>query len=126
MCHQSVGLVARHLEEQGIVTVVLGSARDIVEEVGVARFVFADFPLGNPVGKPWNPTMQTATLDLALDLAESAMAPRTTVQTPFQWSEDNSWRDRYMQIEDSDALAAEGEHRRRRQAQEKAQRLPPG
>lgn len=100
---------------------MLGSARDIVEEVGVPRFLFSDFPLGNPVGKPWDVPMQVATLDLALDLAQSATAPRTTVQTPYVWSEDDSWRDRYMQIDDPDALAAQGNRRRRRQALEKAE-----
>jgi len=49
-----VSLVSRHLEANGISTVVIGSARDIVEECGVARFVFSDFPLGNPCGKPYD------------------------------------------------------------------------
>ncbi|MGK0277225.1 MAG: D-proline reductase (dithiol) PrdB, partial [Ilumatobacter sp.] len=31
MCHQTVSLVSRHLEAQGITTIVVGSARDIVE-----------------------------------------------------------------------------------------------
>ena len=52
MCHQTVSLAARHLEANGIPTVVIGSARDIVEECGVARFLFSDFPLGNGAGKP--------------------------------------------------------------------------
>ena len=34
------------------------SARDIVEECGVPRFLFVDFPLGNPCGKPWDAEMQ--------------------------------------------------------------------
>ena len=32
-----MSLVSRHLEANGIPTVVIGSARDIVEECGVAR-----------------------------------------------------------------------------------------
>ena len=58
MCHQTVSLTARHLEENGIPTVVVGSARDVVEECGVARFLFTDFPLGNPCGKPGEVEMQ--------------------------------------------------------------------
>ena len=98
MCHQTVSLVARHLEANGIATVVLGSARDIVEHCGVPRFVFTDFPLGNPCGKPWDVAMQRDIVGIGLDLLESARAPRTTVQTPFVWSADHSWRDRFMQI----------------------------
>ena len=94
-----MSLVARHLEAHGIATVILGSARDIVEHCGVPRFVFTDFPLGNPCGKPYDAAMQRAIVGLGLDLLETAVAPRTTVQTPFVWSTDQSWRDDYMRIE---------------------------
>ena len=99
MCHQTVSLVARHLETHGIATVILGSARDIVEHCGVPRFVFTDFPLGNPCGKPYDAAMQRAIVGFGLDLLEMAFAPRTTVQTPFVWSEDQFWRDNYMRLD---------------------------
>ncbi len=113
-----MSLVSRHLESQGIATVVLGSARDIVEECGVARFLFTDFPLGNPVGKPDDAAMQRATVGYALDLLETARLPRTTVQTPWRWGEDESWRDVYARLdpERMAALRAEGEARRAKQA----------
>jgi hypothetical protein len=112
-----VSLVARHLEANGIPTAVMGSARDIVEECGVARFVFTDFPLGNPCGKPRDAAMQRAILGIALDLLERAWMPRTTVQTPFRW-ENDTWRDAFMRVDDNnrEALARAGEERRRRQA----------
>ena len=113
-----MSLVSRYLESHGIPTVVVGSARDIVEECGVARFVFNDFPLGNPFGKPDDVAMQQATVDIALDLLETARLPRTTVQTPFRWSEDESWRAVYARVDASnrDALRQEGEKRRALQA----------
>jgi len=46
VCHQTLGLVARALEERAIATVVMGCAKDIVEYVGVPRLLFSDFPLG--------------------------------------------------------------------------------
>lgn len=96
MCHQTVSLVARHLEANGITTVVIGSARDIVEECGVSRFLFTDVPLGNPAGPSGNPQVQRAVLHEALALAESAPLPRTTVQSSaYSWP-DNGWRDRFM------------------------------
>ena len=67
-----MSLVARHLEENGIPTVVIGSARDIVEECGVARFLFSDFPLGNPCGVPYDREMQRDIVGFALDLLEGA------------------------------------------------------
>ncbi len=115
-----MSLVARHLEAHGIPTVVIGSARDIVEECGVARFLFVDFPLGNPCGKPWDQPMQDAIAAAALDLLEKAWAPRTTVQRPEIWdaSDDLSWRANFMRVDDSNraALARAGEERRRAQA----------
>jgi hypothetical protein len=117
VCHQTVSLVARHLEENGIPTVVMGSARDIVEECGVARFLFTDFPLGNPCGKPWDADMQRSVVGMALDLLEQARMPRTTVQTPFRW-DNEEWRQGFMRVDESnrEALAREGEERRRQQA----------
>ena len=113
-----MSLTARHLEENGLPTVVIGSARDIVEECGVARFVFTDFPLGNPCGKPWDKEIQKAISGTALDLLERAWMPRTTVQTPFYW-EHEEWRKNFMLVDDSnrEALAREGEERRRLQAE---------
>ena len=92
-----MSLVARTLESAGIPTVVIGSARDIVEECGVPRLLFVDFPLGNPCGKPGDVEMQSAIVGMALDLVESATAPRTTVQAPFRWGADD-WRDNYMAV----------------------------
>ncbi len=94
-----MSLVSRYLEAHGIATVVIGSARDIVEECGVARFLFNDFPLGNPCGKPYDVEMQRAIVGMALDLLDSARLPRTTVQSPFRFSEDESWKQNYARID---------------------------
>lgn len=118
-----MSLVARHLEANGVATVVMGCARDIVEECGVARFVFTDFPLGNPCGKPWDPQMQRSIVEAALTLLERAWMPRTTVQTPFRWDND-TWRNAFMRVDEGnrEALALAGEERRRRQAEIKTSR----
>ena len=87
-----MSLAARYLEEHGIATVVMGCARDIVEHCGVPRFMFSDFPLGNAAGRPFDEPSHRITLALALDLLESARAPRTTVQSPLLWSEDPAWK----------------------------------
>lgn len=98
VCHQSVGLAARMLEENDISTVIMGCAKDIVEYVGVPRFLFSDFPLGNAAGRPRDRASQAFTLDLALNLLESAAAPRTTVQSPLVWSADPDWKLDYCNI----------------------------
>lgn len=93
MCHQTVSLIARHLEANGISTVVFGAARDIVEHAGVPRFVHSDFPLGSPCGEPHNAAQQREILEIGLKLLERAFTPRTTVQTPFKWGKGDVWKD---------------------------------
>jgi len=107
-----VSLAARHLEENGIATIIMGCAKDIVEYCGVPRFLFSDFPLGNAAGRPRDPGSQAFTLELALQLLESAPAARTTVQSPLRWSADPSWKLDYSNI---DRLSPEEIQRRRQE-----------
>lgn len=87
------------LEVAGIPTVVMGCAKDIVEHVGVPRFLFSDFPLGNPAGRPCDPDSQRKTLVLALRLLESAPGPNTTLRSPLRWSEDPAWKRDFSNID---------------------------
>jgi D-proline reductase (dithiol) PrdB len=112
VCHQSVSLAARHLEENGIATVIMGCAKDIVEFAAVPRFLFSDFPLGNSAGKPHDLASQALTLELALKLLEEAKGPHTTMQSPLRWSEDASWKCDYNNFE---RLPPEELARRRRE-----------
>ncbi|MEL6574747.1 MAG: glycine reductase [Pseudomonadota bacterium] len=95
VCHQSVSLAARALETAGIPTVIMGAARDIVEHAGVPRLLFSDVPLGNAAGLPRDTASQDATLARALDLLETATAPRTTALNPIQWPGPADWRESY-------------------------------
>ncbi|HZU91364.1 MAG TPA: hypothetical protein VE993_19085 [Stellaceae bacterium] len=106
-----MSLAARHLEQNGIATIVMGCAKDIVEHCGVPRFLFSDFPLGNAAGRPHDRPSQTFTLELALKLLEAAPAPRTTVQSPLRWSPDPSWKRDYANA----ARLSPEELRRRRE-----------
>lgn len=64
--------------------------------------------------------MQSSIMGSALDLLERAWAPRTTIQTPYQWDNDE-WREAFMRVDDTnrEALAREGDKRRQRQAEAK-------
>src|SRR5512140_554851 len=112
VCHQTISLVARHLEANGISTVVMGCAKDIVEHAAVPRFLFSDFPLGNSAGKPHDPQSQAFTFELALRVLETAPVAQTTVQSPLRWSADASWKRDYNNIA---TLSAEELARRRRE-----------
>jgi D-proline reductase (dithiol) PrdB len=112
VCHQTVSLAARHLEANGIATLVMGCAKDIVEYCGVPRFLFSDFPLGNAAGPPHDADSQGFTLQLALRILETAPAARTTVQSPLRWCPNPSWKLEYSNIE---RLTPEEIQRRRKE-----------
>jgi D-proline reductase (dithiol) PrdB len=77
----------------------MGCARDIVEHAGVARFLFTDFPLGNSCGKPGDVDSQRGLVAMALDLLEAAVAPRTTVRSPYRWADDPSWKNDFYRLD---------------------------
>ena len=112
VCHQTISLVARHLEANGIATVVMGCAKDIVEHAAVPRFLFSDFPLGNSAGRPHDTNSHAFMLELALRALEMAPAGQTTVQSPLRWSADASWKRDYNNVA---LLSADELARRRRE-----------
>ncbi len=111
VCHQSCALAARALEEAGIATVVMGCAKDIVEHVGVPRFLFSDFPLGNAAGWPNNPASQIRTAEMAVRLLSQASEPRTTSRSPITWTGPTGWKQDYC---NADRLSPEELAERRR------------
>ena len=122
VCHQSMSLMARHHEANGIPTVVMGAAKDIVEQCGVPRFLFSDFPLGNAAGRPYDVASQNATLEMALKVLESAPGPRTTVQNPLKWNVSPEWHIHYLNL----AALSEEEIARRREANDRIKQVAQG
>lgn len=120
-----MSLVARQLEARGIATVVVGSAKDIVEYCGVPRFVFTDFPLGNPCGRPYDDDSKRIIMDTALESLRNATAPGVTVQTPLSWHAGDDWKTNFLRVgqDNIDALRAAGDARRADQAAVRARRL---
>lgn len=112
VCHQSVALAAAQLEAAGIATVIMGCARDIVEHVGVPRLLFSNFPLGNAAGLPHDRASQVDTARMAVEMLETARAPRTTQQSPIEWSGEAGWQKDYSNAD----LLSRAEIKRRRAA----------
>ena len=89
-----MSLVARHLEAEGIPTVILGAAKDIVETVGVPRFTFSDVPLGNSAGLPHDVESPASRTRVRPEGARArARAPHKPCQTPITWPADpHEWK----------------------------------
>lgn len=91
MCHQTVCLVARHLEAHGIATLCLGSALDILQAGRPPRAAFVDYPLGHSAGKAFDPIDQLAIVRAALAGFTSMTAPGAILRLTNDWGEDD-WR----------------------------------
>ena len=79
-------------------TVVMGCARDIVEQAGAPRFFWSNFPLGHSAGKPQDRDSQRATLREALRLFDTATEPGITKVNPQAWSDNQQWQEDFMNI----------------------------
>ena len=79
MCHQTVGLVAGELERRGIATTSVSVLREITGRVRTPRALFADFPLGAPLGRPHDAELQTRILRAAFALLSHPGPPPVLV-----------------------------------------------
>ncbi|HYN26246.1 MAG TPA: glycine/sarcosine/betaine reductase selenoprotein B family protein [Pyrinomonadaceae bacterium] len=75
LCHQSVSLVARALEQVGLPTMMLAVVKDVVESVRPPRAAFYEGELGSVAGRPNWPEHQRRILDEALRLIEPMDQP---------------------------------------------------
>ena len=85
------------MEEAGIPTILVSSARDITESVKPPRAVFVNFPLGHGTGKPFDKELQTSIIKDAFAALQSSKEPGTIVDLPYEWKEDDdSWEDEVL------------------------------
>ena len=84
-----MSLIARHLEANGIPTLCLGSALDILEAGKPPRAVFVDYPLGHSAGKPFDRDDQAAVVSAARAGFESLQQPGGMLRLPNRWASDD-------------------------------------
>lgn len=75
LCHQSVALAARAIEQSGTPTITLAVDRDLISTVRPPRTGFYDGKLGSIVGPPNGPEHQRRVLDEALRWLEAMGQP---------------------------------------------------
>ena len=87
-----MGLIAHELENAGIPTVSVSSARDITLAAKTPRACFLDFPIGHTTGKP-------ASLDLTYEIVAQAISLierdsiRTLEHLAYHWDDSDDWKD---------------------------------
>ena len=95
MCHQTVSLVERHLEANGIPTIIIGSALDILQSAAPPRATYLDYPLGHTCGKPFDGTDHLDIVRRSLRQLELITTPGDIVDLGNEW-DDDAWRDKAM------------------------------
>jgi hypothetical protein len=83
------------VEEAGIPTLCMTSARDITESVKVPRAVFVNFPLGHQTGRPNDIAIQRQIVRDAMRAFETIATPGEIVELPYVWDpNDRTWETR--------------------------------
>lgn len=75
LCHQTIALIARALEEAGIPTIIIGVERDVIDSVRPPRTAYYPGTLGSVVGKPNWKEYQLRVLDETLRWIETFDQP---------------------------------------------------
>lgn len=83
-----MGLLAHCIEGRGIPTLVIGTVRDVMEQVPAPRAVFVDFPVGRTFGPPGDAARHARVLADALAELPAFTAPGQIRDLPHQWSPD--------------------------------------
>ena len=99
-----MSLVARDLEANGLPTLCIASARDIIAAGQPPRTVFVDYPLGHTTGKPFEPEDQLGVVRAAIEAWPNFTGPGEIVDLGRRWGTDDGGR--------AEAASGEGEDQR--------------
>jgi len=88
----------------------MSSARSITAAVNPPRAVYLDYPLGHTSGKPLDSDNQMAVMRDTLQALTDIHTPGTIVDLPYQWREDDAWKDTVMRPGKPDASADKSSH----------------
>jgi D-proline reductase (dithiol) PrdB len=86
LCHHSLAVIQRPLEEAGLATISLTLEPDLMKLVKVPRAMIVDFPPGCPVGEPADRDKQLRVIKEALDYLVLMKQPGSVWKSPFKWT----------------------------------------
>jgi D-proline reductase (dithiol) PrdB len=85
-----VGLVAQIIEGQGIPTLVIGTAFDIMSKVRPPRGVFVDHPVGRTFGPPMDRARNESVLLASLEELPRFTAPEQIRSLTYRWQDEDT------------------------------------
>jgi hypothetical protein len=83
------------------------SALSITRSVNPPRAAFVDFPLGHTAGKAGDKPLQRKIMIDTLSALDSIQVPGDIRHLSYQWSDDDSWKDRVMRPAKTTATTTE-------------------
>jgi len=83
LCNQSVGLIARGLEESGISTVCVSFRQEITTLSRPPRILSVKSSAGKPLGNPGDKKMQRYIIEAGFTLLEKEIIDMTLLDVPF-------------------------------------------
>lgn len=89
MCNQSVGLVQRVLDEEGLSTMSLTLSASITRLVKPSRALLVEHPFGLTMGDLHDGTTHIAVLEEMLSAAERIERAGALEALPFEWTKDD-------------------------------------
>jgi len=72
------------------------SALSITRSANPPRAAYLDFPLGHTAGKPNQPRLNRDIVRDALNAFETLKQPGQVSMLPYQWADDDAWKDGVM------------------------------
>jgi len=80
-----VGLLARKLEENDIITVTLNMFLEVANLVQAPRTLSTNFVFGAPFGDPGNTELQLKVIKECLMSIKEIDGPGTIIELPYKW-----------------------------------------
>ncbi|MBI5682692.1 MAG: hypothetical protein HZC45_05950 [Deltaproteobacteria bacterium] len=80
-----MGLIQREIEKYGIPCISISIARKFTEEIKPPRAVFLRWPLGHPLGEPYNVKQQMIVLKKAFEALMNIKEPGAIIDLNYRW-----------------------------------------
>ena len=88
LSHQTMAVLQRAIEKEGMATVSISLCRDLIQQVGVPRCVHYRFPFGFTLGDVNDQSTQLSILKDTLRVLEEIEEPGTIIELAYQWYEE--------------------------------------
>jgi len=85
ICNQTVGLIAREMERQGLSTVCAVTIKEVAQQVRLPRAAFINFPFGRTLGRAGDAALQSSILGDMARALRTLDRPGKIVDLPYKW-----------------------------------------